>query len=70
MILGEMIQIYPVDTQPKLNLRKTFMWRSGRHVNALGTFILGRVSIWIFFGTFRKLILPQIRFRKIDFCLN
>ena len=34
----------PVNTQPKLNLHRTFVWLAGLHINLLSTFTLGHVS--------------------------
>lgn len=56
-----------MDTQSKLNLRKTFTWGPGRHINALHIFSLDRVSIGIYFVTLRQAVLPEFSFAKLIF---
>lgn len=57
----------PVDTQSKLNFRKTFTWDPGRHMSALCTFSLSRLSTGILFVTLKQIILLEISFAKIIF---
>ena len=55
-----------MDTQSKLNLRKTFTWGPGRHINALHIFSLDCVSIGISFVSLRQAVLLEFSFAKLN----